>query len=230
LSILRQQDGLSFLVKNTKSKQLYMIGFVPAAELTEDPFEELLASFSELPGSVVKAQEFAQSALLPKALGTKDKKWTKTLLGSEADRVFSSDSLAVEVYTLSHNAPKDVKHNWLVQMEHLPKASAPRLWVNLESTTATYFAADAKGYQLVNTLPTSSNEELLYHLGNITEQLGWDRETLTVEVCGLNHQKALAFIKPYFKVVKSIKADKYVTLSSAMNKVDIESYGPLLRL
>ena len=57
-----------------------MIGFVPAAELTEDPFEELLASFSELPGSIVKAQEFAQSALLPKALGTKDKKWTKTSL------------------------------------------------------------------------------------------------------------------------------------------------------
>ncbi|MCH1402551.1 MAG: hypothetical protein L7U78_08515, partial [Schleiferiaceae bacterium] len=110
MSILRQQDGLSFLVKNTKSKQLYMIGFVPAAELTEDPFEELLASFSELPGTVLKAQEFGQSALLPKALGTKDKTWTKTLLGSEADRVFSSESLAVEVYALTHNTPQDVQH------------------------------------------------------------------------------------------------------------------------
>ena len=91
-----------------------MIGFVPAAELTEDPFEELLAPFPELPRSIVKAQEFAQSALLPKALVTKDKKWTKTLLGSEAERVFSSDSLAVDVYTLTHNAPQDVQHNRLV--------------------------------------------------------------------------------------------------------------------
>tara|TARA_B100000900_G_scaffold329839_1_gene290291 strand:+ start:10764 stop:11456 length:693 start_codon:yes stop_codon:yes gene_type:complete len=230
LSILRQQDGLSFLVKNTKSKQLYMIGFVPAGELEEDPFKELLASFSEQPGTVIKAQEFGQSVLLPKALGTKDKKWTKVLLGSEADRVFFSESLAVEVYALTHKASKELKHNWLIQMERLPKASSPRLWVNLESTTATYFAADTKGYQLVNTLPTSSNEELLYHLGNISEQLGWDRETLLVEVCGLNHQKAIAFVKPYFKAVKSIKANKYVKLSSALNKVDIESYGPLLRL
>ena len=175
-----------------------MIGFVPAAELTEDPFKELLTSFSELPGTIVKAQEFAQSSLLPKALGTKDKNWTKTLLGSEADRVFSSESLAVEAYALTHNVSKDVQHNWLVQMERLPKASAPRLWVNLESTTATYFAADAKGFQLVNTLPTSSNEELLYHLGNITEQLGWDREKLTVEVCGLEPPKSIGICQTIF--------------------------------
>lgn len=230
LSILRQQDGLSFLVKNTTSKQLYMIGFIPAAELGENPFEELKASFSQIPGKVIEAQDFLSATLVPKALASKDMSWTKKLLGDEANRIDGSDKLGIEVYSVAPEAAQNIQHNWLAQLERLPKVAQPKLWVNKESKTATYIACDASGVQLINSLPTTSNEELLYHLGNITEQLSWDRAALEIEICGLGHQKARAFVKPYFKSVSTIKIEKYVKVSTALSKVDIHSYGPLLRL
>jgi hypothetical protein len=230
LSILRQQDGLSFLVKNTNSNQLYMIGFVPAAELGERPFEELKESFSELPAKVVEAQEFLNATLVPKALASKDVSWTKDLLGAPANRVDVSEKLGLQVYSVAPEVAHDIRHNWLVQLERLPKVSKPKLWVNKESKLATYIACDASGVQMINSLPTSSNEELLYHLGNITEQLGWDRAAIEIEISGLGHQKAREFVRPYFKLVSTIKTEKYVKVSTALNKVDIHSYGPLLRL
>ena len=230
LSILRQQDGLSFLVKNTGTKQLYMIGFVPAAELGENPFEELKGSFSELPGKVIEAQDFPSATLVPKALASKDISWTKELLGAVANRVDASDKLGLQVYSVAPEVAEGIQHNWLVQLECLPKVAKPKVWVNMESKVATYFACDASGLQMINSLPTTSNEELLYHLGNITEQLGWDRAALEIEISGIGHQKARAFVKPYFKLVSSIKTDKYVKVSTALSKVDIHSYGPLLRL
>jgi len=230
LSILRQQDGLSFLVKNTNSKQLYMIGFIPATELGEKPFEELKASFSELPGKVIMAQDFPNATLIPNALASKDVSWTKDLLGAEANRVDSSDKLGVQVYSVAPEVAKGIQHNWLVQLERLPKVTKPKLWVNKESKVATYIACDASGAQLINSLPTTSSEELLYHLGNITEQLGWDRAAIEIEISGIGHQKAREFVKPYFKLVSSIKTEKYVKVSTALSKVDIHSYGPLLRL
>lgn len=230
LSILRQQDGLSFLVKNTQSKQLYMIGFVPSSELGATPFRELKESFSELPGRVVMAQDFLNATILPTALNTKELTWTKTLLGAQANRVDHSDELALHVYSVADAVEAGVKNNWLVQLERINRVNAPKLWANLESKVATYIACDASGVQMINSLPTTSNEELLYHLSNISEQLGWDRASLEIEICGLGHQKAREFVKPYFNVVTSIKSEKYVKVSSALNKVDVLSYGPLLRL
>jgi hypothetical protein len=230
LSILRQQDGLSFLVKNTMTKQLYMIGFIPAAELGENPFEELKASFSQLPGKVIQAQDFLSATVMPSALSSKDMSWTKKLLGVEANRVDTSDKLGLEVYSVAPEVPQNIGHNWLVQLERLPRVTIPKLWVNKESKVATYIACDASGVQMINSLSTTSNEELLYHLGNITEQLGWDRAALEIEICGLGHQKARAFVKPYFKLVSTIKTEKYVKVSTALSNVDIHSYGPLLRL
>lgn len=230
LSILRQQDGLSFLVKNTTSKQLYMIGFVPAAELGEQPFEALKGSFSELPGKVIEAQDFLNSTLVPEALASKDISWTKELLGAVANRVDASEKLGLQVYSVAPEVAQNIQHNWLVQLERLPKVAKPKLWVNKESKVSTYIACDSSGVKMINSLPTTSNEELLYHLGNITEQLGWDRAALEIEISGLGHQKARAFVKPYFKLVSTIKTEKYVKVSTALSKVDIHSYGPLLRL
>ena len=207
-----------------------MIGFVPAAELGEHPFEELKGSFSELPGKVVEAQDFVNSTLVPKALASKDSSWTKSLLGAPANRIDASDKLGLQVYSIANEASQNIQNNWLVQLERLPKVIKPKLWVNQESKVATYIACDASGLQMINSLPTTSNEELLYHLGNITEQLGWDRGEVEIEISGIGHQKARAFVKPYFKLVSTIKPEKYVKVSTALSKVDIHSYGPLLRL
>lgn len=207
-----------------------MIGFVPETELAEHPFEELLQSFSELPAKVVLAQDFLNATVLPSALTSKDLGWTSTLLGAKANRVDRSEKLGLEIYTVAEEVDQEVQHNWLLQLEKLPKVNRPKLWVNKESKVATYIACDASGLLLINSLPTTSNEEMLYHLGNIAAQLSWDQTALEVEICGLGHKKACDFVKPYFKSVSSIKTDKYLKVSSALNKVDIQSYGPLLRL
>ena len=139
----------------------------------------------------------------------------------------ASDKLGLKVYSVAPEVDQNIQHNWLMQLERLPKVAKPKLWVNKESKVATYIACDSCR-QMINSLPTTSNEGLLYHLGNITEQLGWDRAALEIEISGIGHQKARAFVKPYFKLVSTIKTEKYVKVSTALSKVDIHSYGPYL--
>ena len=49
LSILYQQDGLSFLVRHTSTRQVYLFGFHPRQSWGADPISEVLAGFQ--PGS-----------------------------------------------------------------------------------------------------------------------------------------------------------------------------------
>ena len=45
LSILFQQDGLSFLVRHTTTRQIYLFGFHPRSSWGENPIADVLAGF-----------------------------------------------------------------------------------------------------------------------------------------------------------------------------------------
>jgi hypothetical protein len=233
LSILREQDGLSFLVKNSSSRQLYMIGYIPAAELSINPFKEVKSFFPKLPRKVVLVSDFAKSTLLPKALMPNDLDWTRHLLGEKANKIFKSNKLEYQVaafLTQEEMKEVDVAHNWLLQLERLDFSNGHKIWVDLGGSMANFYAVDGKRIHLANSLPVGSKEDLLYHLGNISEQLTWNRETLHIEVSGVGHREYRSFIKPYFFKVEGIKVASYVNVSSAMNDVDIASFGALLRI
>jgi|TARA_B100000497_G_C7689625_1_gene418844 hypothetical protein len=233
LSILREQDGLSFLVKNSTTNQLYMIGCLPGSDLSVEPFQEVMSFFPQIPGKVVLASDFASSTLLPAPLMPKDLGWTKHLLGQKANKIFSSNKLeckAAAFLTSSEIKEQEIEHNWLLQLEKMSQSKGKKIWVDLGGRTANFYALEGKKIYLVNNLPIESKEDLLYHLGNITEQLKWNRETLHLEITGVAHSAYRAFVKPYFFNVEGIKVSKYVKVSSAMNEVDIASFGALLRI
>lgn len=234
LSILREQDGLSFLVKNSKTNQLYMIGYMPAKELSEAPYDELLSSFSQVPAKVQIASDFKHSTVVPTSLNPKKKGWTKSLFGSEATNAFESKALGMTVLSvLNKDEQKDngkVRHNWLAQMERITKVAGKQIRVDLGGTCANFYAQENNTYHLVSNLPVRSNEEVLYHLGNITEQLGWNRAEVSIEFSGVGHDGARTFVASYFKVAKTIDVSHYIKVSSALSKVDIASFGALLRL
>ena len=233
LSVLRQQDGLSFLVKNDITDQLYMIGYIPVSELSMDPFQQVKSFFPQIPRKVIMASDYAKSTLLPKALMPEDLGWTTHLLGEKANKIFTSKKL--ECQALAFLTQEDIKrgyvaHNWLLQLEKMSFPKQQKIWVDLGGSTANFYAIDNKRVHLANSLPVESKEDLLYHLGNISEQLQWRRGMLEVEVSGVNHKEYRSFIKPFFFKVEGVNVAKYVNVSSAMNDVDIASFGALLRL
>jgi hypothetical protein len=68
LSILREQDGLSFLVKNSTTTQLYMIGYIPSSELSVDPFHEVQSFFPQIPNKVIMASDYSKIYFTPEGL------------------------------------------------------------------------------------------------------------------------------------------------------------------
>ena len=233
LSILREQDGLSFLVKNSTTTQLYMIGYIPSSELSVEPFQEVQSFFPQIPNNVIMASDYAKSTLLPKALMPENLDWTSHLLGDKANKIFTFKQLeyrAVAYLTQEEIKEENVEHNWLLQLEKISLSNEQKIWVDLGGRTANFYALDGQRVHMVNNLPVASKEDLLYHLGNIAEQLKWNRETLHIEVSGVGHSEYRSFVKPYFYKVEGIKVAKYVNVSSAMNDVDIASFGALLRI
>lgn len=208
-----------------------MIGFLPNAELSSTPVADLLSSFPKNMGEVIVAMDFAYSTLLPKILGSDNKKWTKALMGKEANHVFEGDAL-LDVYTHSSVPLEEgVVHNWLCQIPVLAQGQEPaKVFADLGGTTANFYAFSNGKLELANALEVRSKEDLLYHLGNICEQLNWDRSNVEVELSGISHKSMGSFIKPYFSIVQYIQVGDYLKVSSALNTIDIASYGALLRL
>lgn len=211
-----------------------MIGYVPAKELSEAPYEELLSSFSQVPTTVLIASDFKHSTLVPTSLNPKKKGWTKSLFGSEATNTFESKTLGMIVLSvLSREEQKQsarVHHNWLAQMERSPQAAGKHIRADLGGSCANFYAQENNTYHLVSNLPVRSNEEVLYHLGNITEQLGWDRAAVSIELSGVGHESAKTYVASYFQAVKTMDVSRHIKVSSALSKVDIASFGALLRL
>ena len=239
LSILYQQDGLSFLVRHTTTRQVYLFGFHPRSSWSENPIADVLAGFPELPGEVRYAIEASHTVLIPEIMsGGEIPEWTATVLGQKAN--FMDLSAANSMTFLSYLNEADLRlsqsdtlvcrHNWAVQLERLKPTSQPKLWVHIYADNVQIFAASDAKWQVINSFPCSNESELLYHLGNVSEQLGWDRAATTVELSGYSARAYKPIVEPYFSGVQLFKTQQWAKISSALSDFDAVAFANLLRL
>lgn len=239
LSILYQQDGLSFLVKHQHTKQALLFGFVSREEFSEQPVDDLLDYFSELPGRIVYGIEVAHTAMVPEVMSEGlIPSWTRRVLGAPANFVDLSERLDIKFYGYlpAEDARKSRservvrRHNWALQMEQLPLGKQPKLAVHLYNETLFIAATSDEKWQLVNSFPCQNEAELLYHCGNIAEQLGWDRKAMRVEISGRSARDYKPVLVPYFGTVDLFAHQPWIKVSTALNEFDPIEHATLLRL
>ena len=92
------------------------------------------------------------------------------------------------------------------------------------------FASSSNKWQVINSFPCSNESELLYHLGNVSEQLNWDRATTEVELSGYSARAYKPVIEPYFSGVQLFKPQQWAKISSALADFDAVAFANLLRL
>lgn len=238
LSILYTQDGLSFLVRHVSTRQVYLTGFIPQAELSDEPIEEVLQAFPERPAHITLLVAFHNSTLLPTEFSAQSQQWTQKILGAEANYSSVSSKLGMEVLScvsqkelrLTQVAGIQVQHLWLSQMEVLQPKQGEELWVHVMGTTMLILAAKAGKWTLTNSFPCGDEQEFIYHLGNVVEQLGYDRATMRLEISGYAAAAFKDFIAPYFGDVSLFKSKNWAQISSALQGWDPVEYAPLLRL
>lgn len=239
LSILYQQDGLSFLVKHRKNKLTLLFGFLPRADWDESPIESLLDSFSELPGEVHYAIEVPNSVLVPGMMSEGlVPNWTAKLLGDAANFMDLNDPLNIKFYgrlsledhRLSRSERVVRNHNWAIQMERLTPTVEAKLWVHLYNEEVFIMASKGAAWHVVNSFPCANNEELLYHCGNVSEQLGWERKSLEIEMSGRSARTYKTLLEPYFGKVLLFDASPWLKISSAMKNFDPVEFATLVRI
>jgi hypothetical protein len=71
---------------------------------------------------------------------------------------------------------------------------------------------------------------VLYHLGNVSEQLGWDRAATVVELSGYSARAYKPVLEPYFSTVQLFKTQQWAKVSSALSDFDGVAFANLLRL
>ena len=99
MSILYQQDGLSFLVRHRSTRQLYMAGYMPRADWSDQPVQDLIDSFPQPLAEVIYGVEAPHSVLMPQVMtDPEDLDWTADMLGHKANFSDVNESLGVAVF------------------------------------------------------------------------------------------------------------------------------------
>lgn len=238
LSILYTQDGLSFLVKHLQTKQVYMFGYVPKADLSPTPIQDVLSAFPERPAKIVLAAAFNNATLLPEEFADQNMDWTAPVLGGMANFHSSSTALKMHVYASVEQNVLDalqvegveLQHLWLAQMEQLKPGKGEHVWTHLFGDTVMVLAAKDGKWELANNFPCENKEEFIYHLGNVVEQLGYDRASLKLEISGSEAGLYKEFITPYFASISIFKPKDWAQISSALQDWQPGDFAPLLRL
>lgn len=239
LSILYQQDGLSFLVRHRTTRQLYLAGYVPRSEWSEHPIEDLLGSFSEDFADVIYGVEAPHTVLLPQLMTDgEDLDWTQTVLGQKAN--FSDASEELGMTLLAYLPESDLarsnteslvrRHHWALQLERLKASEAANFYVHVYNDAVHVMASKDGQWHLINSFPCANDSELIYHLGNCVEQLEWNRAETCIELSGLSARSYKDVIQPYFGNVKLFKPQEWSKISSAMKDFDALAFATLLRL
>jgi hypothetical protein len=239
LSILYQQDGLSFLVRHHQTRQLYLAGFLPKSQWGNEPMEELASSFTEPFKDIRFAIEAPHTVLLPQVMVESDEiGWTQKVLGQKANFSDISESLGMAFFAYlseddqaySQSTTYVRRHNWALQLEALGSSEQPKFWVHMYNTDL-FIAAQMNGvWELVNSFPCANESELMYHLGNCAEQLAWERKDIHVELSGNSAREYKEVIQPYFGTVKLFKPQDWAKISSSMKEFDGVVFATLLRL
>ena len=239
LSILYQQDGLSFLVRHKTTRQVYLFGYHPRQSWGENPIGDVLAGFQELPSEVIYAIEAPHTVLIPELMsGGEIPGWTETVLGQKANfmDLSSANSMTFLTYlndsdlSLSQSDTLVCRHNWAVQLERLKPTVHPKIWVHVYSDSVQIFASTASKWQVINSFPCSNESELVYHLGNVSEQLGWDRTATEIELSGYSARAYKPVLEPYFSKVQLCNIQQWAKISSALSDFDALAFVNLLRL
>ena len=70
----------------------------------------------------------------------------------------------------------------------------------------------------------------MYHLGNVSEQLRWDRAATEVELSGYSARAYKSVLEPYFANLQLFKTQQWAKISSALSDFDAVAFANLLRL
>ena len=239
LSILYQQDGLSFLVRHRSTRQLYMAGYMPRADWSDQPVQDLIDSFPQPLAEVIYGVEAAHSVLIPQVMtDPEDLDWTADMLGHKANFSDVNESLGVAVFAylpeedliLSNTTSLVRRHHWALQLDKLEPTDAPTIWAHVYNDAVQIMASRKGNWSLINSFPCANESELIYHLGNCTEQLDWNRADCTIELSGLSARAYKEVVQPYFGTVRLFKPAQWSKISSAMKDFDALAFATLLRL
>lgn len=244
LSILYQRDGLSFLVRHSRTRQLLMFGYEPHAGQGVDVVTKVLESFSERPAVVNFAIEERNTIILPTVMVEQEKvpNWAETFLGTAPNFQDQNPKhlmsffaqLGEEVLGQGQGLPEintlQPRHHWAMLSESNVPSSMPAVHAHIFPTEVLITASDQGQWQLINSFDCSNERDLLYHVGNTTEQLGYDRTKLQLDLSGFSAKAYLPVLEPYFKNVKLAKSQGLVQISSSMREVDALEHYMLMRL
>ena len=239
LSILYQQDGLSFLVRHRSTRQLYLAGYVPRSEWSSSPIEDLLGSFSEPFAEVIYGIEAPHTVLLPQLMTDGDDlEWTASVLGQKAN--FSDVSESTGMTLLSYLPDADLassntgslvrRHHWALQLERIKATESPTFFVHVYNDAVHIMASNSGQWHLINSFPCANDSELIYHIGNCAEQLEWNRAECSIELSGLSARPYKEVLQSYFGTVKLFKSQEWAKISSALKDFDALAFATLLRL
>lgn len=238
MSILIDQDGLSFLVRHTTTRQVVLFGYRPRAGWGEDPIAELLDAFPERPGEIICAVEAEKSILVPSMMATANPAWAQQLLGQMPN--FSAHSAALDIDAMAYLPegflPKgceetlECSHHGLLQMERLGTEEKPVMHVHLFGSRVLIMATSKGTWELVNSFPCATQEELLYHLGNVSEQLDWNRKECQIWLSGYSAREYQKVLEPYFGKVALAKLAPHGQVSSALRDWNPLDHLALIRL
>lgn len=226
-------------MKHQQTQQALLYGFVARADFSAHPVDELLDYFPELPGRIVYGIEVPNTAMVPEIMSEGlIPSWTQKVLGGPANFVDLSALLDIKYYgrlegedgAKSRSERVVRRHNWALQMERIPVSKSPKMLVHLYNETVQIMATAEEKWQVVNSFPCGNEEELLYHCGNIAEQLGWDRKEASLELSGRSAREYRPVLAPYFGQVELFAYQNWVKVSTALDEFDPLENAALLRL
>jgi hypothetical protein len=237
LSILYQQDGLSFLVRHSRTRQLLMFGVEPAATLGANTIKSLIDSFSEPLGQICLAVEATNTLMVPSVMsdGTGGN-WQKKLLGGAPNFNGASSHLGMKFESVLDEVAQTVLsgsealHNWPLQMEAVGTSKEPVLHVHVYPSEIFVMASRDNMWQLVNSFRGTHENDLIYHLGNISEQIGWDRAKTSVKISGYSAKAYVKVLEPYFGNVGTEATQGLLQISTSMKGIDPLEHLTLVRL
>jgi len=239
LSILYQQDGLSFLVRHQSTRQLYLAGYMPRSDWGAQPVQDLIDSFPEPLAEVIYGIESPLSILIPQVMtDPEDVEWTASILGCPANFSDVNEAQGIAIFSflseqeLEKSNTKSLvrRHHWALQLDRLEATDKPTMWVHVYNDAVNVIASRNSNWSLVNSFPCANESELMYHLGNCAEQLDWNRSDCTIELSGLSAKAYKEVVQPYFGAVRLFKPSQWSKISSAMKEFDALAFATLLRL
>lgn len=240
LSVLYQQDGLCFLVRNKQTRQALLSGYLAADNWNKDPIAQVLDSFPEVPNTIHYGFHNAEFFLMPnEMLGDDVTSWSSTLLPGVANYTLNSSPLNAKFYAtldektlplINSKGPQMQSIGVRLAEECFKQGGGQRLWVHAFPTELLIVAMDGRTLHVLASHSYDNLEGAMYHVANTVEQLGWGRDAVVVQFSGVDYAALQEKMAPYFKACIAPTVVQHVVLSTSMKSWDPVLFYPLLLL